>query len=92
VTGRRDEDSILLEVTDTGAGISAEDLPHVFERFWRADKSRSRTTGGSGLGLAIARHLAEAHGGSASATSEPGKGSTFRLLLPLGVEAPADEV
>jgi two-component system sensor histidine kinase BaeS len=55
----------------------------VFERFWRADKSRSRRTGGSGLGLAITRHLAEAHGGSASATSVPEKGSTFRLALPL---------
>jgi two-component system, OmpR family, sensor histidine kinase BaeS len=83
VTARRQGESILLEVADTGVGIGPEELPHVFDRFWRADKSRSRKTGGSGLGLAITRHLAEAHGGTASATSVPGKGSTFSLLLPL---------
>ena len=77
----------MLEVTDTGAGSAPEDLPHVFERFWRADKSRSRQTGGSGLGLAITRHLAEAHGGSASATSVLGKGTTFRLVLPAASES-----
>ncbi|BCB75194.1 HAMP domain-containing sensor histidine kinase [Phytohabitans flavus] len=71
-----------IAVTDTGSGISAEDLPHVFERFWRAEKSRSRQTGGSGLGLSIVRKLVEAHGGTITATSTLGKGSTFTLHLP----------
>lgn len=80
---RQEEDAAILEVADTGTGIEPEDLPHVFDRFWRADKSRSRTTGGSGLGLAITRHLVEAHGGTVSVTSTPGEGSTFRISLPL---------
>ena len=73
----------LISVADSGQGISAEDLPHVFERFYRADKSRSRRSGGSGLGLAIAKQLVEAHGGSLVAQSEPGQGSTFTISLPL---------
>jgi len=80
---RQEDDAAILEVADTGTGIEPEDLPHVFDRFWRADKSRSRTTGGSGLGLAITRHLVEAHGGTVSVTSTPGEGSTFRISLPL---------
>ena len=76
------EDRAILEVTDTGTGIASDDLPHVFDRFWRADKSRSRRTGGSGLGLAITRHLVEAHGGTVSVTSTLGEGSTFRISLP----------
>jgi two-component system sensor histidine kinase BaeS len=71
-----------VDVTDTGPGISAADLPHVFDRFWRADKSRNRRTGGSGLGLAIVRQLIEAHGGEVGVTSTPGVGSTFTLRLP----------
>ncbi|MFJ6142093.1 sensor histidine kinase [Streptomyces anulatus] len=74
--------TVLVEVTDTGSGIPPEDLPHVFDRFWRAEKSRSRRTGGSGLGLAIVRKLVEAHGGTVDATSAEGKGSTFVLRLP----------
>jgi signal transduction histidine kinase len=72
----------VIEVADTGSGIAAADLPHVFDRFWRAEKSRNRATGGSGLGLAIVRNLAEAHGGTATVESEPGRGATFRLRLP----------
>ncbi|GAB3955789.1 hypothetical protein GCM10027614_66190 [Micromonospora vulcania] len=75
-------DGVTVTVTDTGSGISAEDLPRVFDRFWRAEKSRSRQTGGSGLGLAIVRKLTEAHGGSVSATSTPNQGSTFTIHLP----------
>ncbi|MET8879582.1 sensor histidine kinase [Streptomyces rubiginosohelvolus] len=74
--------AVVIEVTDTGSGIPADDLPHVFDRFWRAEKSRSRRTGGSGLGLAIVRKLVEAHGGTAEATSTEGEGSTFALRLP----------
>ncbi|WP_240809765.1 cell wall metabolism sensor histidine kinase WalK [Actinomadura sp. WMMA1423] len=79
---RADGDDVLIEVADTGPGIAPEHLPHVFDRFWRAEKSRSRQTGGSGLGLAIVRQLAEAHGGSAAVRSEPGRGATFVLRLP----------
>ncbi len=72
----------LLEVADTGEGIPAADLPFVFDRFRRADTSRSRATGGSGLGLAIVRHIAEAHGGTATVTSEVGAGTVVRITLP----------
>ncbi|AGZ43794.1 sensor histidine kinase [Actinoplanes friuliensis] len=75
-------DELLVEVADTGSGIAPQDLPHVFDRFWRADKARSRQTGGSGLGLAIARKLAREHGGDLTAASRPGAGSTFTLRLP----------
>lgn len=75
---------VLVMVTDTGAGISAQDLPHVFDRFYRADKSRSRQSGGSGVGLTIARHLVEAHGGELWAESDgPGSGSRFSFTLPV---------
>jgi two-component system OmpR family sensor kinase/two-component system sensor histidine kinase BaeS len=76
---------LRVTITDTGAGISAEDLPHVFNRFWRADKSRSREQGGSGLGLAIARQLIEAQGGHIGVESEsvPGRGSRFWFTLPV---------
>ena len=72
---------IRIGVSDTGPGISAGDLEHIFERFYRADSSRARNTGGFGLGLSIARELLEAMGGSLSATSEPGLGSTFWISL-----------
>jgi two-component system sensor histidine kinase BaeS len=78
---------VRIEVSDTGSGIAPEDLPHVFDRFWRAEKSRSRQTGGSGLGLSIVRKLIEAHGGTVEAHSTPGTGSTFTLRLP-GLPAP----
>ncbi len=69
-------------MSDTGSGIPAGDLPYVFDRFWRAEKSRNRSTGGSGLGLAIVLKLAEAHGGTVDVASTEGEGSTFTLRLP----------
>jgi two-component system sensor histidine kinase BaeS len=72
----------VIAVSDTGSGIAAEDLPHVFDRFWRAEKSRNRQTGGSGLGLAIVRKLVEAHGGTVTAESVLGQGSRFTVRLP----------
>ncbi|MHC3814452.1 ATP-binding protein [Streptomyces sp. DT9] len=75
-------DAVLVDVTDTGSGIPPEDLDHVFDRFWRGEKSRSRRTGGSGLGLAIVRKLTEAHDGTVTAVSVPGQGSVFTLRLP----------
>lgn len=72
-----------IHVEDTGIGIPEEDLPRVFERFYRVDKARSRDTGGTGLGLSIVKHVAEAHGGSVQAESQPGHGSRFILILPL---------
>lgn len=78
-----DETAASLTIRDTGEGISPEDLPHIFERFYRADPSRSRQTGGSGIGLAIALAIARAHGGTITATSQPGEGSSFTLSLPV---------
>ncbi|MBJ3805545.1 HAMP domain-containing protein [Streptomyces flavofungini] len=76
-------EGVLVEVADTGTGIAAGDLPHVFDRFWRADKSRTRATGGSGLGLAIVRNLVQAHGGTVTVESERGKGAVFTVRLPV---------
>ncbi len=73
---------LAIEVTDTGSGIAAADLPKVFDRFWRADRSRSRATGGSGLGLPIARQFARAHDGDITVASRAGHGSTFTVDLP----------
>lgn len=89
LSARRADAEIVLEVADTGSGISPEDLPSVFDRFWRAEKSRSRRTGGSGLGLSIVRQLVAAHGGTVTVTSEVGVGSVFTLRLP-GTVRPAD--
>ena len=71
-----------MTVQDTGPGIAAEDLPRLFDRFYRADPSRSRNTGGSGLGLTIARRLVEAHGGNLEVSSVLGEGSRFTIHLP----------
>lgn len=75
----------LLEVSDTGIGIEADDLQYIFKRFWRADRSRSRTTGGTGIGLAIVRELVIAHEGRIDIDSVPGRGSRFRVSFPLGL-------
>jgi len=83
------EDRVQIAVSDTGLGISKEDLEHIFERFYRADTSRTRDTGGFGLGLSIARELLEAMGASLSATSQPGLGSTFWISLRRAEPIPA---
>ena len=80
------EGVVELSVADTGTGVSPEDLPYIFERFWRGAKSRSRAGGGTGLGLAIAKHIVEAHGGEIGVTSIPGKGSKFWFTLPVALE------
>jgi signal transduction histidine kinase len=77
------EGRVQVSVRDTGTGIAPEDLPHIFERFYRADRSRARSTGGSGLGLTIAKQIVEAHGGQIWAQSWLGAGSTFVFSLPL---------
>jgi len=80
---RREEQMAVVAITDTGIGIPAEDIPLIFERFYRVGKSRSRAEGGSGLGLAICRHIAEAHGGKIEVESQVEAGSTFSVWLPL---------
>lgn len=75
----------VIEVADTGIGIAPEDLPNIFERFWRADESRARVTGGSGVGLAIVKASVEAHGGKISAKSVKGEGTCFTVTLPISV-------
>ena len=77
----KDGEWARLEVSDTAPGIDAEHLPHIFDRFYRVDKARSRESGGTGLGLAIAKGIAEQHGGKLTVTTEPGKGSTFTIWL-----------
>jgi len=79
----RRDNQVVLSITDTGIGIPEADLPRIFERFYRADKARSRELGGTGLGLSIVKHIAELHGGSVAAESAPGRGTTIRVLLPL---------
>jgi two-component system OmpR family sensor kinase/two-component system sensor histidine kinase BaeS len=81
--GNQAEVRVRFMVADTGPGIRSDDLPHVFDRFWRAERSRSRAYGGSGLGLAIARQLVEAQGGEIGVDSEIGHGSVFWFTLPV---------
>jgi signal transduction histidine kinase len=80
---RRTHDQVELAVIDSGPGIATEHLPHIWDRFYRVDKARSRVLGGTGLGLAIVKYIAEAHGGSVHVVSAPGAGTTFSMLLPL---------
>ena len=82
VHAQRTASGVEVSVTDTGEGINAEDLPHVFESFYRGEKSRSRSTGGAGLGLAISRGIVQAHGGEIKVQSEAGLGSQFTFSLP----------
>ena len=85
VGARRNGDPrLILSVSDTGNGIPADDLPFIFERFYRADKSRARAEGGSGLGLAIAKSIVETHGGAISAESQIGRGTIVEVSLPAG--------
>lgn len=84
ISAIQEKNYVLIRIADTGIGIAPEDLPHIFERFYRADRSRARSSGGSGIGLTIAKLLAEAHGGFIWAESAGlGKGSTFTLGLPI---------
>lgn len=80
-------EGVALTVQDTGPGIAPEELPYIWEKFYRGDKARARTTGGSGLGLAIVKQIVELHGGRVAVESRPGAGSTFRVVLPV---APGD--
>ena len=82
VTARRTNSGVEVSVSDTGEGIRADDLPHIFDGFYRGEKSRSRATGGAGLGLAISRGIVQAHGGEIKVESEAGKGSQFTFHLP----------
>ena len=79
---RREEDNAILEVSDTGMGIPEEAIDHVFERFYRVDKARSRQTGGSGLGLAIVRSIVQRNRGTITLNSTLGKGTTFVVSFP----------
>ena len=82
MVGGSEELEITIRISDTGIGIPEEEIPRIFERFYRVDKARSKATGGTGLGLSIVRHVAENHGGRVTVQSTPGEGSTFTVNLP----------
>jgi signal transduction histidine kinase len=90
VSVARDANTAVLEVSDNGPGIPSDCLPHVFERFYRADKARSRARGGAGLGLSIVKAICAAHAAEVKVSSQPGQGSCFRVELPLLPVAAAD--
>lgn len=83
LSATRSRESVVIEVRDNGVGIAASEIPNLFEKFYRVDNSQTRQVGGTGLGLSLVKHMAEAHGGSVSAKSTVGKGSTFTLRLPI---------
>ncbi|BCJ50733.1 two-component sensor histidine kinase [Actinoplanes sp. NBRC 14428] len=89
VEAAQSDDGLTIAVRDTGIGIAAEDLPKIFDRFWRSDSSRTRATGGSGLGLSIVRQLVEAHGGDITVSSRPNTGTIFTIRLPSPAPRPA---
>jgi len=91
VTTAQDNGTLTLTVTDTGIGIPPEAIPHVFERFFRVDQSRARSSGGSGLGLAIAKAIVEEHGGTIEVVSESGSGSRFTVRLPVRSTVPQEQ-
>ena len=82
ITAGLEGDELVIRVVDEGAGIEAEHLPRLFERFYRVDKARSRKLGGTGLGLSIVKHIVQAHGGTITVESTPGVGSTFTVRMP----------
>jgi two-component system, OmpR family, sensor histidine kinase BaeS len=82
IRGHAGATHVTIAVDDSGPGIAPEDLPHVFERFWRADKVRSREMGGTGLGLTMARQIADLHGAELEVQSDVGRGSVFTVRLP----------
>ena len=84
VHARRAGTGVEVSVRDSGEGIQAEDIPHIFERFYRGERSRNRSTGGAGLGLAIARGIVRAHGGEIRLESNVGEGTTFIFSIPTG--------
>src|SRR5208282_6770943 len=83
VEARAEESAVIVTVSDNGVGVPLSDQPHIFERFYRVHKDRSRDAGGTGLGLSIVKHIVQAHGGSVSVQSYPGSGATFFMNLPI---------
>ncbi|MFZ5945359.1 MAG: sensor histidine kinase, partial [Bacillota bacterium] len=83
ITAFKEENQICIEVSDTGAGISKEDMDFIWERFYKADKSRNRAKGGTGLGLSIVQNIVKAHNGKVWVRSEESKGSTFGFCIPI---------
>ncbi len=88
VTGSRSDSSVVLQVSDGGPGLSPEEASHVFERFWRADKARTRVRGGSGLGMSIVAQIVAAHGGQVYFDSSVAQGSTVTVVLPAAPVSP----
>ena len=87
VNADRESGFVKVSVSDDGVGIPSDDLPRIFERFYRADKARSRALGGTGLGLSIVKHIAQLHGGDVAAQSTLGKGTTVSVSLPIAQDA-----
>jgi len=85
ISGLVEGDEIRIDVTDNGAGIPAENIPRIFERFYRVEKARTRGMGGTGLGLAIVKHIIKGHGGRVDVKSVVGKGTVFSIFLPLEI-------